>query len=147
MLTTTSNLKSRIDSFKNNDLKHIRTNLFVSSIYAEIVEDNLKQLQNEIEKLEVEVSRIQHFYENVEHDVFIDSPLLSLSNGTNDFDLSELTDEFEEWVFEQLQNHEITKSSEFLSKDIDFYLDNTDIDEELYNELKETFQNKLVNGQ
>ena len=147
VLTTASNLKSRIDSFKSNDLKHIRTNLFVNESYAEIVEDNLRQLQNEIEKLEVEVSRIQHFYENVEHDVFIDSALLSLSNGKSDFALSELTDEFEEWIFEQLQNHEITNSHEFLSNDMDFYLNNTDIVEDLYNELKEAIENRLDNGQ
>lgn len=143
VLTTASNLKSRIDSFKSNDLKHIRTNLFVSEAYAEIVEDNLRQLQNEIEKLEVEVGRIQHFYENV----FIDSALLSLSNGKSNFALSELTDEFEEWIFEQLQNHEITNSLEFLSNDMDFYLNNTDIDEYLYNELKEAIENRLDNGQ
>jgi MoxR-like ATPase len=147
VLTTTSNLKSRIDSFKSNDLKHIRTNLFVNPNYAEIVEDNLKQLQNDIEKLEVEVSRIQHYYENVEHDVFIDSPLLSLTNGSNEIDLSEFTDDFEEWVLEQLQNHDITTSSEFLSKDLEFYLNNTDIDEDLYNELKETIENRLSDGQ
>jgi MoxR-like ATPase len=146
-LTTTSNLKSRIDSFKNNDLKHIRINLFVNSSYAEIVEDNLIRLQNKIEKLDIEVSRIQHYYENVEQGVFIDYPLLSLSNGQNDFDLSELTDGFDEWIFEQLQNHEISNSSDFLSKDIDFFLDNTDIDEDLYDEIKETIENRLNDGQ
>jgi hypothetical protein len=97
--------------------------------------------------LEVEVSRIQHFYENVEHDVFIDSALLSLTNGKSDFALSELTHEFEEWIFEQLQNHEITNSNEFLSNDLDFYLNNTDIDEDLYNELIEAIENRLDNGQ
>jgi len=147
ILTTTSNLKSRIDSFKNKDLEHIRTNLFVNPCYAEIVEDNLKQLQNDIEKLEVEVSRIQHYYENVERDVFIDVPFLSLPNVKNDIELSEFTNDFEEWVLEQLQNNEITTTSEFLSKDLEFYLNNTDIDEDLYNEIKDKIENRIDDGQ
>mgnify|MGYP005854512639 CR=1 FL=1 len=61
--------------------------------------------------------------------------------------MSEFTDDFEEWVLEQLQNHDITTSSEFLKKDLEFYLNNTEIDEDLYNELKETIENRLSDGQ
>ncbi len=66
VMTTTGNLKSQIEHYSSNDLKHLRVNLFVNSVLAEIVESNLKETQKGIEKLEVEVHRIQHYYENVE---------------------------------------------------------------------------------
>jgi len=66
VLTKISNLKSQIDNYKQNDLKHIKVNLFVNPIYAEVVESNLHDLEREIEKLEIEANRIKHYYENVE---------------------------------------------------------------------------------
>lgn len=66
VLTTTNNLKSQIEHYKSNDLKHIRVNLFVNPELAEIVETNLKDLEKEIGKLEVEANRIVYYYENVE---------------------------------------------------------------------------------
>jgi len=65
-LTTTSNLKHQINHFRGNDLKHLRVNLFVNPSLAEIVENNLISLEKEIDKVEIEVKRIQHYYENVE---------------------------------------------------------------------------------
>ena len=65
-LTTTTILKSQIDHYKNNDLKHLKVNLFINQILSEIVESNLNTTEKEIEKLEIEVNRIQHYYENVE---------------------------------------------------------------------------------
>lgn len=66
VLTKTSNLKSQIEGYRSNDLKHIRVNLFVNPVLAEIVETNLNDTQKEIEKLEVEAKRIQYYYENIE---------------------------------------------------------------------------------
>lgn len=66
VLTQTNNLKSQIDHYKKSDLKHIRVNLFVNPVYAEFVESNLDNLSREIEKQEIEVKRIQHYYENIE---------------------------------------------------------------------------------
>ena len=65
-LTTTNILKTQIDHYKNNDLKHLKVNLFVNPFLSEIVESNLNTTEKEIEKLEIEVNRIQHYYENVE---------------------------------------------------------------------------------
>jgi MoxR-like ATPase len=65
-LTITSNLKSQIDHYRKEDLKHIRVNLFVSPDFAEIVETNINDTLKAVEKLEVEIHRIQHYYENVE---------------------------------------------------------------------------------
>lgn len=84
VLTTTSNLKSKIEHFKSNDLKHIRVNLFVNSRYAEDVETNLNDLEREIGKLEVEINRIQYYYENIENDVLMEDTtqrLLQNSKG------------------------------------------------------------------
>jgi MoxR-like ATPase len=65
-LTTTSNLKHQINHFRENDLKHLKVNLFVNSVFSEIVESNLNETAKSIEKLELEVNRIKDFYENIE---------------------------------------------------------------------------------
>jgi MoxR-like ATPase len=65
-LTTTSNLKHQINHYRETDLKHIKVNLFVNPSLAEIVESNLISLEKEIDKIDIEVKRIQHYYENVE---------------------------------------------------------------------------------
>lgn len=145
VLTTTSNLKSQIDHFKSNDLKHIRVNLFVNQMYADIVEDNLFQIGKEIEKLELEVNRIQHYYENVENDVLIEGSIQGLLQNPT-FELRELNEEFEEWVYDELENHGITTSNDFLAKDLNYYEENTQIDEDTFNDLKNAIDTKLKNG-
>jgi len=64
-LTTKSNLKHQINHYRETDLKHIKVNLFVNPTLAEIVESNLISLEKEIDKIEIELKRIQHYYENV----------------------------------------------------------------------------------
>ena len=145
VLTTTSNLKSQIDHFKSNDLKHIRVNLFVNQMFADIVEDNLFQIGKEIEKLELEVNRIQHYYENVENDVLIEGSIQGLLQNKT-FDLRELNEEFEEWIYDELENHGITTSNDFLAKDLNYYEENTQIDEDTFNDLKNAIDTKLRNG-
>lgn len=66
VLTTTNNLKAQLEHYRSNDLKHLRINLFVDPINADVVETNLNDLGNEIGKLDIEVNRIMHYYENVE---------------------------------------------------------------------------------
>lgn len=80
VLTTTGNLKSQIEHYRSSDLKHLRVNLFVNPALAEVVETNLTDTQKEIEKLEVEVNRIQHYYENVE-DQTEEKEIKQLTNG------------------------------------------------------------------
>lgn len=145
VLTTTSNLKSQIEHFKSNDLKHIRVNLFVNQMFADIVEDNLFQIGKEIEKLELEVNRIQHYYENVENDVLIEGSIQGLLQNTT-FDLRELSEEFDEWIYDELKNHGITTSNDFLAKDLNYYEENTQIDEDTFNDLKNAIDTKLKNG-
>lgn len=145
VLTTTSNLKSQIDHFKSNDLKDVRVNLFVNQMFADIVEDNLFHIGKEIEKLELEVNRIQHYYENVENDVLIEGSIQGLLQNKT-FDLRELNEEFEEWIYDQLENHDITTSNDFLAKDLNYYEENTQIDEDTFNDLKNAIDTKLRNG-
>lgn len=65
-ITKTSNLKHQINHYRDTDLKHNKVNLFVNPKLSEIVESNLFSLEKEIDKIEIEVKQIQHFYENVE---------------------------------------------------------------------------------
>lgn len=145
VLTTTSNLKSQIDHFKSSDLKHIRINLFVNQMYADIVEDNLFQIGKEIEKLEVEANRIQYYYENVENDVLIEGSAQGLLHSKT-FNLRELADDFEEWIFEELENYDIITSNDFLAKALNYFEENTQIDEDTYNDIKNAIDTKLRNG-
>ncbi|PWA04599.1 AAA family ATPase [Flavobacterium psychrotolerans] len=145
VLTTTSNLKSQIEHFKSNDLKHIRVNLFVNQMFADIVEENLFQIGKEIEKLELEVNRIQHYYENVENDVLIEGTIQGLLQNTA-FDLRELSEELDEWIFDELENYDIITSNDFLAKDLNYYEENTQIDEDTFNDLKNAIDTKLRNG-
>ncbi|GAB6392303.1 MAG: ATPase ravA [Treponematales bacterium] len=66
VLTQTGNLKTQLDSYRKNDLKHIRINLFVvDEECAKTVEKNLDDLEQKIGTLEVEARRIQGAYENI----------------------------------------------------------------------------------
>ncbi|MEY4905525.1 MAG: hypothetical protein RI894_666 [Bacteroidota bacterium] len=68
ILTYTNDLKAQIQHYRNTDLKHVRTNLFVDAQLADIVESHLFEIQKNIEKLEIDTKQIQHDYQNVEPD-------------------------------------------------------------------------------
>ncbi len=113
------------------------------NILKDILEINSTEF--EIEKLELEVNRIQHYYENVENDVLIEGSIQGLLQNKT-FDLRELTEEFEEWIYDELENHGITTSNDFLAKDLNYYEENTQIDEDTFNDLKNAIDTKLRNG-
>ncbi len=141
-LTITNNLKDQINYFRETDLIHIRVNLFVNSSQSvEIVENNLISLEKEIEKVEIEVKRIQHYYENVEEDNIIDTPTKALDSKNRESIF--LYGEYDEWVIEELKNHGISDTNSFLSKDLYFFLNNTEIDKKLYYKLKKSVENIL----
>jgi MoxR-like ATPase len=79
-LTITSNLKSQVEHFRKEDLKHLRVNLFVNQDFADLVEANLNETHKGIEKIEVEVNKIRHYYENVE-DQSEQQEMKQLTNG------------------------------------------------------------------
>jgi MoxR-like ATPase len=59
------NLQKEIDTYRANDLKHLRINLFVNPSFAEIVESNLSSLEKELRKFDLEANRIKTYYETV----------------------------------------------------------------------------------
>ncbi len=145
VLTNTGNLKSQLDHFRSNDLKHLRDNLFVNEMNAELVESNLNDIQTEIEKLEVEARRIQHYYENIKGQRKIDMEPLALSEGAKpvkNFEMDELTD-VEEWIINELKEQKILTAADFLNTDTNTLIDNTQIDRDTLLEIREQVVNKL----
>jgi len=64
-LQHTGDLRNQIEQYKNKDLKHLRTNLFVPSDYADFVESNINETQKEVEKIELEIREIQNGYQKL----------------------------------------------------------------------------------
>jgi MoxR-like ATPase len=65
VLTKLSNERSQIESYKKNEYKHIRKNVFVDQENAKYVENNLDNLETEITSLETEADRIKQAYHNI----------------------------------------------------------------------------------
>lgn len=64
-LEVTNHQKDELNSYRNKDLAHLRTNLFVNPVLANIVETHLTNTQKEIEKYEVEIRKIQNDYKKL----------------------------------------------------------------------------------
>ncbi|MDZ7876705.1 MAG: AAA family ATPase [Saprospiraceae bacterium] len=62
----TNLLKEQLNNYRNNDLKHLRINLFVNPVLADIVSTHVYHTQKEIEKLDIELKQIQHNYKTLE---------------------------------------------------------------------------------
>ena len=60
--------KDKLNSYKEKDLKNLRTNLFVDEEKAEIVEHHLQHKQDEIEKIAIDLKSIQNNYQNLKND-------------------------------------------------------------------------------
>jgi MoxR-like ATPase len=65
-LQHTNEWKEQIESYRNKDLEHLRTNLFVDPRRAYIVEDHITETIKEIEKIEVNIRAIQNGYKKLE---------------------------------------------------------------------------------
>jgi MoxR-like ATPase len=61
-LELTNDLKEKLEAYRNTDLKHLRINLFVKPELANIVESHITETRKEIEKIEVEIRKIQNDY-------------------------------------------------------------------------------------
>ena len=70
--------------YKESNLKHLRSNLFVNPSHADIVENNWNNARLEIEKLEVEADRIKHFWETIEDQTALDFKNMVLTNKKNE---------------------------------------------------------------
>lgn len=64
-LQLTNELKERLETYRNNDLKHLRINLFVHPERANIVESHIAEKRKEIEKIEIEIRKIQNDYKKL----------------------------------------------------------------------------------
>jgi MoxR-like ATPase len=61
-LQHTGGMKNQIEQYRNKDLAHLRTNLFVEPELANIVESHITKTLKEIEKIELEIREIQNNY-------------------------------------------------------------------------------------
>jgi MoxR-like ATPase len=68
ILSVTKGLKIQLENYQNNDLKHLRTNLFVNPAFAILVETHVTATRTEIEKLEIEVKAIQRNYKSLKNE-------------------------------------------------------------------------------
>jgi MoxR-like ATPase len=73
-LQHTDGMKNQIEQYRNKDLAHLRTNLFVEPELANIVESHITKTQKDIEKIELEIREIQHNYKKLkDEEVVLDA--------------------------------------------------------------------------
>ena len=73
-LQHTGGMKNQIEQYRNKDLAHLRTNLFVEPELANIVESHMTKTQKDIEKIELEIREIQHNYKKLkDEEVILDA--------------------------------------------------------------------------
>ena len=70
-LTVTIQQKDELEQYKKKDLEHLRTNIFVNPVLANIVESHLTKTQREIEKYEVEIRGIQNGYKKLKDEEIV----------------------------------------------------------------------------
>ena len=58
-------MKEQIEQYRNKDLEHLRTNLFVKPELADIVESHITTTLKAIEKIELEIREIQNSYKKL----------------------------------------------------------------------------------
>jgi MoxR-like ATPase len=64
-LELTNSYKDKLEDYRNKDLIHLRVNLFVNAVLANIVESHITEAKKEIEKIEVEIRRMQNDYKKL----------------------------------------------------------------------------------
>jgi len=64
-LQHTSDMKNQIEQYRNKDLEHLCTNLFVDPVLAKTVETHITATRKEIEKIELEIRKIQNGYKKL----------------------------------------------------------------------------------
>jgi len=70
-LEVTNNYKEELEAYRTEDLQHLRTNLFVNPVLANIVESHLASTRKEIEKFEVEIRKIQNDYKKLKDEEIV----------------------------------------------------------------------------
>jgi len=67
-LQHTSDMRNQIEQYRNKNLEHLRTNLFVDPSLANIVESHITTTQKEIDKIELEIREIQNGYKKLKNE-------------------------------------------------------------------------------
>ena len=73
MLDFTGKKKQELEEYRKKDFGHLRTNLFVDSGLAEIVESHINNSKREIEKIEIDIRKTQNDYKNMENNKPVES--------------------------------------------------------------------------
>jgi MoxR-like ATPase len=73
-LQTAKNMEEELEQYRNKNLEHLRTNLFVRPELANIVESHITAMHNQIEQLELQIQNIQTGYKNIkDEEILLDS--------------------------------------------------------------------------
>jgi hypothetical protein len=64
-LNVTTQQRNELEQYRKKDLEHLRINIFINPVLANIVESHLTKTQKEIEKYEVEIRNIQNDYKKL----------------------------------------------------------------------------------
>lgn len=70
-LEATNKQKEELETYRTKDLQHLRTNLFVNPELANVVESHLTSTRKEIEKIEVEIRKIQNDYKKLKDEEIV----------------------------------------------------------------------------
>lgn len=65
LLDFLSTSKAAIQTYKEQELKHLKSNLFVSKDKAALVEKHIVATEKEVEKLEIEINLVRNNYKNI----------------------------------------------------------------------------------
>ena len=68
MAETIAEEENKLNKYVNDDLKGIRTNLFVSSDYAEVVTTKIAELHKELEGMRLRLEQLKDYYDNIKDD-------------------------------------------------------------------------------
>jgi MoxR-like ATPase len=70
-LQHTGEMKEQIEQYRNKDLEHLRTNLFVKPELANIVETHITETLKEIDKIEIQIREIQNNYKKLKDEEIV----------------------------------------------------------------------------
>jgi len=88
-LTSSSNMKIEIEKYRQKDLAHLRTNLFVSPELANVVESHINSTIKDIEKIELTIREIQNYYKNLKDEEIVIDENRSENEDENEDDRDE----------------------------------------------------------
>jgi hypothetical protein len=64
-------MKAQIEAYRNKDLEHLRSNLFVKPSLANTVESHITATLKDIEKIELEIRGIQNAYKKLKDEEIV----------------------------------------------------------------------------